>query len=39
VVALHIAKGADDWIEWRPIRRRVELAVAAMMRGLLRPEA
>jgi AcrR family transcriptional regulator len=39
VIALHIAKGHDGWVEWRPIATRVELMLDAVMNGMLRGES
>ncbi len=36
VVALHIAKGSDAWIDWRPARETAALAIAAALRGIVR---
>jgi AcrR family transcriptional regulator len=34
VVALHVARANDDWVDWRPAKKRVELMVDALVRGL-----
>jgi hypothetical protein len=34
VVALHIAKGNDTWVDWRPIEQRVEAMLRLLIRGL-----
>jgi AcrR family transcriptional regulator len=34
VVSLHIAKSDDPWVDWRPIRKRVDLIMDLMMLGL-----
>ena len=34
VVALEIARGDDPWIEWRPIKKRVQLMVDLLIDGL-----
>jgi len=36
VIALHIAKSHDGWVEWRPVEQRVEFMLDAMMLGMLR---
>src|SRR4051794_1037698 len=37
VAALEIAFGhAKDWVDWRPLRERQEMAVAAVLRGMLK---
>ncbi len=36
VMALHIVKGKDDWVAWRPIRPKVKRMVAALIRGMTR---
>lgn len=36
LVALHIARGEDPWVEWRPIRPTAKKMVEALLRGLLR---
>jgi AcrR family transcriptional regulator len=34
IVALHIVKGNDPWVEWRPITQRVETILDLLVRGL-----
>jgi AcrR family transcriptional regulator len=34
LVALHITKGNDTWVEWRPIEQRVEAMLGLITRGL-----
>src|SRR3954447_14092982 len=34
IVSLHIARGKDPWVNWRPVRKRAELMVDALIRGL-----
>jgi len=36
VVSLHVAKGADPWIDWKPLKRTVALVVEAFSRGISR---
>ena len=38
VVALQIAKSGDHWVPWRAIKKRVDLMVDGLLRGLLRKE-
>jgi AcrR family transcriptional regulator len=38
VISLEIAKGNDRWVDWRPVKKRAELMLDAVMRGLLRKE-
>jgi AcrR family transcriptional regulator len=37
VISLEIAKGNDAWVEWRPIKDRVETMMDLTFRGLERP--
>jgi len=37
VISLHIAKGCDPWVDWRPMRDRAELMLDVTLRGLMRP--
>jgi AcrR family transcriptional regulator len=37
VIALHIAKGCDAWVDWRPLRDRAEMMPDITLRGLIRP--
>src|SRR5262245_54790792 len=34
IVSLHIARGKDPWVKWRPVRKRAELMIEALIRGL-----
>jgi AcrR family transcriptional regulator len=34
IVALEIAKCNDDWIDWSPMKKRIELMIDTLMRGL-----
>ncbi len=36
IVALHVTKGGDDWLEWRPIDEATDLMIDALLHGLLR---
>jgi AcrR family transcriptional regulator len=36
VISLDIAKGNDDWVEWRPMQERSELMLNATLRGFLK---
>lgn len=36
VISLNIAKGNDDWVEWRPMQERSELMLNAILRGFLK---
>lgn len=36
VVALQVARAKDDWIPWRPYKKRVALSIDTMVRGLAR---
>jgi AcrR family transcriptional regulator len=35
MVALHITKGTDEWLTWRPLRARAGAMVDALMHGLV----
>ncbi len=37
IVSLHIARGKDPWVNWRPVRERARLMVEALIRGLTVP--
>ena len=37
VISLHIAKGEDCWVDWRPLRERAEMMSDLTLRGLVRP--
>ncbi len=36
VIALHIAKGCDPWVDWRPLAQRAQFMLDITMRGLAR---
>ncbi len=36
VISLHIAKGCDKWVDWRPLRDRAEMMPDITLRGLAR---
>jgi AcrR family transcriptional regulator len=36
VISLNIAKGDDDWVEWRPMQERSELMLNAILRGFVK---
>lgn len=36
VVSLHVAKGTDGWIDWKPLRKTVTLVVESFSRGISR---
>jgi len=36
VISLYIAKGDDEWVDWRPMRDRAELMLDVTLRGLRR---
>jgi len=36
VISLEIAKGGDPWLEWRPMKDRVEMTLDLTLRGLVR---
>jgi AcrR family transcriptional regulator len=38
VVALHLTKGDDPWLTWRPVKKTAKIMVDTMIRGLLRTE-
>ena len=38
IVSLHISRGKDPWVKWRPVRKRAELMIEAMIRGLTRKD-
>jgi AcrR family transcriptional regulator len=38
VVALQIAKSRDQWVPWRSLKKRIDLMVDGLLRGLLRKE-
>jgi AcrR family transcriptional regulator len=39
VVALHIAKDCDTWVDWRPLQQRAEQMLDVILRGLVRQSA
>ena len=39
VVSLQIAKGADCWVDWRPVRDRAQMMIDLTMRGLVREKS
>lgn len=39
IVSLHIARGKDPWVPWRPVRQKTELMIDALIRGLTVPDA
>jgi AcrR family transcriptional regulator len=36
VVSLQIAKSNDPWVDWRPLRARVETMIDVLLRGMLK---
>jgi AcrR family transcriptional regulator len=36
VIALHIAKGCDAWVDWRPLQDRAQMMPDVTLRGLIR---
>lgn len=34
VVSLHLARGKDPWVDWRPVRESARLMIDALIRGL-----
>lgn len=36
VISLHIAKGCDPWVDWRPLRDRAQMMPDITLRGLTR---
>lgn len=34
VVSLHLARGKDPWVEWRPVRETARLMIDSLIRGL-----
>lgn len=36
VVSMRLSKGDDPWIDWRPVKKTLQLLIDAMMRGILR---
>jgi AcrR family transcriptional regulator len=39
IVSLHIARGKDKWVKWRPVRQKARLMIEALIRGLTVPAA
>ena len=39
VISLHIAKGADCWVDWRPLHERAEMMLDLTLRGLSREKS
>jgi AcrR family transcriptional regulator len=39
VMALHLTKGNDPWIAWRPVRESADRMIEALIRGFAAPEA
>lgn len=39
LMALHLIKGQDDWVQWAPIRKKSRLMIAALIAGLGRTPA
>jgi AcrR family transcriptional regulator len=37
VISLHIAKGCDPWVDWRPLQDRARMMPDITLRGLTRP--
>lgn len=37
VVSLHLARGKDPWVEWRPVRETARLMIDSLIRGLTIP--
>ena len=37
IVSLHIARGKDPWVPWRPVRKKAGLMIDALIRGLTVP--
>ncbi|MBS1785548.1 MAG: TetR/AcrR family transcriptional regulator [Acidobacteria bacterium] len=37
VISLHLAKGTDPWVEWRPIAKRVKTMVEVLVEGSANP--
>jgi AcrR family transcriptional regulator len=36
VISLHIAKGTDPWVEWRPLQQRAQMMLDLPLRAMLR---
>ncbi len=39
VVSLHLARGKDPWVEWKPVRDTAREMIAALIRGLTNTES
>ncbi|HEX5104929.1 MAG TPA: TetR/AcrR family transcriptional regulator [Pirellulaceae bacterium] len=37
IVSLHIARGKDPWVNWRPVEQRAQLLIDGLIRGLTIP--
>jgi AcrR family transcriptional regulator len=37
VVSLHLARGKDPWVDWRPVRESARLMIESLIRGLAAP--
>ena len=37
IVSLHIARGKDPWVNWRPVEQRAQLLIEGLIRGLTVP--
>ena len=37
IVSLHIARGKDPWVDWRPVWDRAHHMIAALVRGFTLP--
>ncbi|MEZ6094198.1 MAG: hypothetical protein R3C03_08150 [Pirellulaceae bacterium] len=38
-LALHLIKGEDDWVKWRPIKNRARVMIRMLVDGLLLPSS
>jgi AcrR family transcriptional regulator len=38
IVSLHIARGKDPWVSWRPVKKRARLLIEGLIRGLTMTE-
>jgi AcrR family transcriptional regulator len=39
IVSLHIARGKDPWVPWKPVKLKARLMIEALIRGLTVPQA
>lgn len=39
VISLHIAKGTDPWVDWRPLQQRAELMLDLPLLAMARPKS